>query len=427
MVRQFTENEVDPQAMEYNRSETFNLSLFKKCGDLGLLGVTASEEYGGSGLDATAATIVHEELSSADPGFCLSYLAHSMLFVNNLEQNGSPEQKTRFLPGACSGDLVCGMGMSEPEAGTDVLGMRSSATLADDGSHYVLNGTKLWITNGTVDGTTTGDAFLVYAKTGRAPKDLSMFIVEKGMPGFKLGQKLADKCGMRSSMTAELVFDNVKVPRSNVVGEEHAATFCMMRNLEIERVTLAAMSLGIARRCIERMNSYAQERKAFGQSINRFGQIQRHIAESYAEFMAGRAYAYNVANNLQLDEYGKGLDADGVKLFCTDMAKNVADRAIQVMGGNGYMGEYQVERLWRDSKVLEIGGGTSEAHHKVLGGPNGSYLITHTHAGAEVTLKRIFQHSLTLQWHLMVMLNICPRCPNAKNMVRDLMRKETLE
>jgi isovaleryl-CoA dehydrogenase len=339
-----------------------NVPLFRKLGELGLLGVTVPEEYGGSGMDATAATIVHEELSSSDPGFCLAYLAHSMLFANNLARNGNEVQKRKWLPAACEGSAVGGMCMSEPSVGTDVLGMKTTAR--EDGDAYVLNGSKMWITNGTTDGETTGDVFLVYAKTGAGPRDVSLFLVEKGMPGFSLGQQIKDKLGMRASMTAELVFEDCRVPRENLVGQRGGAAVCMMRNLEIERVTLAAMSLGIARRCVEDMNRYARERQAFGSKLNQFGQMQRLIAESYAEYMAGRSYVYQTALNLDLDSVGNGLDADGVKLYCGNMGKQVADRAIQVMGGYGYVGEYNVERLWRDAKLLEIGGGTNEAHHK---------------------------------------------------------------
>lgn len=255
MLRSFVETEVDPQALEFNRIEKFNVPLFRKLGELGILGITAGVEYGGSGMDATAAVIAHEELAAADPAFCLSYLAHSMLFVNNVNQNASHEQKLKILPGACDGSKICGMGMSEPGAGTDVLGMSTTATKSADGSYFTLNGTKMWITNGTIDGTDTGDAFLLYAKTGsgRSPNDLSAFIIEKGMPGFSLGSKIQDKCGMRASNTAELVLSDVKVPAANLVGKIGGAGLCMMRNLEIERITLAAMSLGIARRCIEVM------------------------------------------------------------------------------------------------------------------------------------------------------------------------------
>ena len=362
MIRDFTEKEVDPQAEHHDRTETFNLDLFKKVGDLGLLGITVPETLGGTGMDAVACVIAHEELSAADPGFCLAYLAHSLLCVNNLAYNAAPEQSARFLPDLCSGKTIGGMCMSEPGAGTDVLGMKTTAV--EDGDAFVLNGSKMWITNGAIDDNTLGDVFLVYARTGDSRNTVGQFIVEKGMPGFSLGQRLKGKLGMRASSTAELVFDNCRVPRSNLIGTPQGALLHMMRNLEIERVGLAAMSLGIARRCIEIMNRYAQERESFGQPLNRFGQIQRHIAESYAEYMAGRSYVYQIANTLVLDKEGQRLDSDGVKLFCSTMAKNVADRAIQVLGGYGYMSEYQVERLWRDSKLLEIGGGTIEAHQK---------------------------------------------------------------
>eukprot|EP01038_Epipyxis_sp_PR26KG_P009786 gene9786-13165_t len=369
MLRTFVESEVDPQALEFNRKELFNVELFKKLGQLGLLGITVDPEYGGSGMDAVAAVIAHEEIAAADPAFCLSYLAHSMLFVNNLSVNGNHEQKAKYLPKACTGEYIGGMGMSEPSVGTDVLGMSTTAVpITSSPNHYLINGAKMWITNGTFNGTDTGDVFLVYAKTkernGNSPAALTSFLVEKGMPGFSLGQKIEDKCGMRASMTAELVFADVQVPSSNIVGNVNEANLCMMRNLEIERIALAAMSLGIARRSIEVMSKYSQERKAFGKPIGDFGQIQKAISESYAEYMAGRSYVYNVARQLDLNSTGNGLDADGVKLYCAPMAKRVADRAIQVLGGYGYVGEYQVERLWRDAKLLEIGGGTNEAHHK---------------------------------------------------------------
>ncbi len=363
MVRSFVEKEVAPQAEEFDKTEQFNRPLFNKLGELGLLGVTAQPEFGGSGMDAVAAVIVHEELSAADPGFCLAYLAHSMLFVNNLAVNGTDEQRSRFLPGTCSGELVSGMCMSEPDAGTDVLGMGTVAV--EDGDEYVLTGRKMWITNGAISDTEMGDVFLVYAKTGsRDTREISLFLVEKGREGFSLGQKLQGKLGMRASTTAELVLEEVRVPRENLVGTPGKAVKSMMRNLAIERVTLAAMSLGIARRSVEIMNDYARERTSFGRPINVYGQIQRHIAESYAEFMAGRSYVYHVAGQLELDAFGHRVDSDGVKLYCSTMAKNVADRAIQVLGGYGYVSEYNVERLWRDAKLLEIGGGTIEAHQK---------------------------------------------------------------
>ncbi|PIE17246.1 MAG: isovaleryl-CoA dehydrogenase, partial [Proteobacteria bacterium] len=245
MVRSFTEREVDPQAEEHDRTETFNIGLFRKLGELGLLGITVDERWGGSGMDAVAAVIAHEELSAADPAFCLSYLAHSMLFVNNLSVNGDDAQRGRFLPRACSGEIICGMAMSEPGAGTDVLGMTSTARAAGDG--WVLDGAKMWITNGAVDDEELGDAFLVYARTGEGPRGVSLFLLEKGTPGFSLGQKIKGKLGMRASTTAELVFEGCHIPAANLVGSVGGAVGSMMRNLEIERLTLAAMSLGMAR------------------------------------------------------------------------------------------------------------------------------------------------------------------------------------
>ncbi|MGB5705079.1 MAG: acyl-CoA dehydrogenase family protein [Polyangiales bacterium] len=363
LVRSFTEREVDPQAESFDHAERFNIELFRQLGELGLLGITVEERFGGSGLDPVAAVIAHEELSAADPGFALAYLAHSMLFANNLQVNGNDEQRSKYLPDACTGKKVCGMCMTEPGAGTDVLGMQTTAS--KKGDRYVLNGAKMWITNGAVNDTELGDTFLVYARiVGQPRNQLSMFIVEKGFPGFSLGQKIKGKLGMRASTTAELVFEDCEVPAENLVGSEGAATMCMMRNLEIERVTLAAMSLGIARRSVEVMNRYASERTSFGKPLRDFGQIQRYISQSYAEFMAGRAYTYYTASAMKLDEPGHRLDSDGVKLFTSTMAKDIADRAIQVLGGYGYVAEYAVERLWRDAKLLEIGGGTLEAHQK---------------------------------------------------------------
>jgi isovaleryl-CoA dehydrogenase len=363
LVRDFTEREVDPQAAHHDRDERFNLPLFRRLGDLGLLGITVPTEYGGAGMDAVAAVIAHEELASADPGFTLAYLAHAMLFANNLARNGSPEQCARVLPAVCRGEHVAGMCMSEPGAGTDVLGMQTTARRRGD--EWLLSGAKMWITNGALADGELGDVFLVYARAeGAGPRELSQFVVEKGAPGFVLGQRIHDKLGMRASGTAELVFDDCRVPAANLVGREGTAMLHMMRNLEIERLTLAAISLGIARRCIEVMNRYAKERHAFGKPINEFGQIQRHIADSYAQFMAGRCYVYRTAAALDLDDQGQRIESDGVKLYCATMAKDVADRAIQVLGGYGYVGEYQVERLWRDAKLIEIGGGTIEAHQK---------------------------------------------------------------
>ena len=367
MIRDFVQEFVEPQAHEYDKKEQFNLELFRELGELGLLGITVPEQYGGAGLDAVAATIAHEELSYSDAGFGLAYLAHSMLFVNNLAYNGSEEQKTRILPKVCSGEWIGAMAMSEPDAGTDVLGLSTTAEKNKDGD-WVLNGRKMWITNGCIDDQgTPADVVWVYARTGYDEKgrtQLSTFLVEKGTPGYSVGQKIFDKTGMRASNTAELVFDDCIVPSANLVGDEGGSLIHMMGNLEIERLTLAAMSLGIARRCLHEMNKYASEREAFGVQIRSFGQMQRHIAESWAKYRAMRAYIYDTANNIKLGSAGQRLDSDGVKLFATTAAKEIADAAIQVMGGYGYVAEYHVERLWRDSKLLEIGGGTLESHQK---------------------------------------------------------------
>lgn len=365
MVREFTEREVEPQALENDRSETFNLPLFRKLGELGLLGITAPVEFGGTGMDAVAAVIVHEELSASDPGFCLAYLAHSMLCVNNIAVNASATQKAHLLPKLCRGEWVGAMAMSEPDFGTDVLGMTTAATA--QGDSYLVNGRKMWITNGCIDEAgTPGDVILLYARTGevKGRPQISTFIIEKDFAGFSVGQKIRDKLGMRASSTAELVFTDCRVPLSHLVGAEGESMHHMMRNLELERLTLAAMSLGIARRSLEIMNRYASERKAFGKPLSYFGQVQRYIADSYAEYMASRTYVYDTARRLRLEQGGQRVDSDGVKLVATTMGKNVADRAIQVLGGYGYVGEYHVERLWRDAKLLEIGGGTLEAHQK---------------------------------------------------------------
>jgi isovaleryl-CoA dehydrogenase len=359
-LREFVEREVEPQAAVHDREERFHHALFRRAGALGLLGVTLPEEYGGAGLDAAAAVQVCEALSTADPGFALAVMAHSILFAQNVAVNGNELQRKHVLPKAASGEWIGGLCMTEPEVGTDVLSLRTTARR--DGDVYRVTGRKTFITNGGIDEHTLGDCFVVYAAT--APGQISSLIVEKGMPGFALGQKWSDKLGMRASFTAELVFDDVPVPVANRMGAEGEGTLHMMRNLEIERLVLAGMSLGIAQRCLRVMVDYAGERKAFGRPIRDFGQIQRHIAEGYAEWRAARTFVYDVARRLDLAGRGQRLDADATKLFASQMAKRVADSAIQVLGGYGYMGEYVVSRLWRDAKLIEIGGGTLEAHHK---------------------------------------------------------------
>lgn len=354
MVADFAAREVGPQAEAQDAVGGLNRELFAKVGELGLLGITVPEELGGAGLDATAAVIVHEELSKFDPGFCLAYLAHSMLFVNNFLHCSNDAQKDRYLGKVISGEWVGGMGMTEPDHGTDVLGMTTTAVR--DGDHYVLNGTKTYITNGV-----EGDIFIVYAQTGGR---ISSFVVEASTPGFSKSAKIP-KMGMRASSMSELIFEQCRVPVENLLGDEGTGLTHMMRNLELERLTLAAMSTGIALRCVHEMVTYANDRRAFGQSINRFGQIQRYIGESYAATEAARCLVYNVARAVA-PEIQNRIGSDAAKLFAAPMGKQVADNCMQVLGGAGYCTEFQIERLFRDAKLLEIGGGTIESHQKNL-------------------------------------------------------------
>jgi len=354
MVRRFTEEQVEPQAAEHDEHPSLNVELLREFGELGLLGITVPAEHGGAGMDALAATIVMHELSKSDPGFGLAYLAHTLLFVNNFFNCSNDEQRARVLPKVISGEWIAGMGMTEPEAGTDVLGMRSTAVR--DGDFYVLNGRKTFITNGT-----EGHCFLVYAKLdGR----ITSFLVDRDCPGFANEAK-TPKCGMRGSSMCDLVFEDCRVPVANLLGEEGGGITHMMRNLEIERLGLAAQSLGIADRCVHIMLQYAAEREAFGGPINRFGQIQRYIAESYAETEAARCLIYHVAHSVTPTNRNR-IGSDAAKLFATPVGKRAADNAMQVLGGAGYTKEWPVERLWRDAKLLEIGGGTLESHQKNL-------------------------------------------------------------
>lgn len=353
-VADFAKKEVDPQAAEFDQKACLNVPLFKRLGSLGLLGVTIPEQDGGAGLDSVAAVIIHHELSKFDPGFTLAYLAHSMLFVNNFYHCSNAEQRARYLPKTLSGEWVAGMGMTEPGAGTDVLGM--STTAKKEGNHWILNGTKTYITNAC-----EAHCFLVYAKVeGR----ITAFIVDRTCPGFSTSHHI-DKVGMRGSTMAELVFDQCKIPEENLLGNIGGGVTHMMRNLEIERLTLAAMSVGIGDRCIEIMINYGNDRKAFGQPINQYGQIQRYIADAYAANEAAKCLTYNVARDVSADSRSR-IGSDAAKLFAAPVGKMCADYAIQVMGGAGYCREYPVERLWRDAKLLEIGGGTIEAHQKNL-------------------------------------------------------------
>ena len=383
-VRGFVLKKVEPQALEHDRDEKFNLPLFQELGGMGLLGLTVDEGLGGSGMDAPAVCIVHEELSRSDPGFCLACLAHNVLFAHNINQNASFEQKKKWLSPFCSGKKIGAMAMSETEAGTDLLAMKTKAIAHKDG--YILNGRKMWITNASIPheklapslgkgegvggGSTTPDGCLIYAVSPGSQKEknqrvrLSAFFVERGRKGFSSGQIIKGKTGMRSSTTAELILDDCFLPSFHLIGKEGGAWPSMMKNLEIERLALAAMAVGIAGRALDEMNQYASSRKAFGKSIRSFGQIQRHLAESFAEFESCRTYLYHIASLMDLKKGGFRLPSDSVKLICSERAKAISDRAIQVLGASGYVNECVVERLWRDSKLLEIGGGTNEALQK---------------------------------------------------------------
>lgn len=362
-VRTFSESFVAPQAAAHDRGEQFNRDLFRQVGELGWLGLTLPPSVGGMERDASAAVILYEELSAADAGFALSCLSHSILFAHHLASCGNAEQQQRFLPDACAGRIVAGMAMTESIGGTDVFGMQTTARREDD--NYVLNGEKMWITNGVMNEGIMGDVFLVYARTSsHGPRGLSLFLIEKGRPGFFLGRAVEGRLGVRASKSAQLVFENCVIPLANRVGNEGCAIRSMVQTLAMERLTMAAMSLGIARRALEIMNHHATQRRSFGQPLREFGQIQRHIGESYAEWMAGRTLVYHTALGMKTDSSNATLNADAAKLYCATMAKTIADRAVQVLGAYGYSGETPVERLWRDAKLFEIGGGTLEAHQR---------------------------------------------------------------
>lgn len=352
MVRDFVKAEVEPGASLRDERGTLDVALLRKCGELGLLGITVPSEAGGAGMDPTAAVVVHHELSKSDPGFCLAYLAHSMLFVNNLYYAGNEAQRARYLPKTISGEWIGAMGMTEPSGGTDVLGMRTTARR--DGDSFVLKGRKALITNAP-----EADVFLLYATVDGK---ITTFLVERGTPGLSTDDK-TPKMGMRGSTMGEIQLDDCRVPEGNVVGEVGGGVRNMMRNLEIERLTLAAMSLGIADRCMEIMVAYANDRQSFGKSLAEHGQIQRYIGESYAKTEAVRALVYAVARATSPGTQNR-LGTDAAKLFAAPVGKEVADNAMQVLGGWGYCDEFKVERFLRDAKLLEIGGGTLESHQK---------------------------------------------------------------
>jgi isovaleryl-CoA dehydrogenase len=349
--RDFARAEIAPMAEKLDTEEKFNLKAFRGMGELGVLGITADPDYGGAGLGATAATIVMEEFGKADPGTTLSYLAHSILCVNNINNNASKEQKEKYLPKLISGEHIGCMAMSEPGYGSDAVGMQTKAV--KEGDSYVLNGAKMWITNGNM-----ADVSYVYTRTGSGKKDLTTFIVEKGAPGFSVSKEI-HKMGMRTSPTAELAFQNCRVSAANRVGAEGDSTIHMMKNLEIERITIAGISLGVAQACVDQCVKYAGERKQFGKNLAHFQMIQKMIAEMATETEAMRRMLYTVCY-----EYDHGnrsnMLASMVKLQLPKMATKIALDAIQLHGGYGYSREFPVERLMRDNKLNEIGAGTNE-------------------------------------------------------------------
>lgn len=351
MCSEFAKKELAPHAEKHDTQESFNLEAFKKMGELGLLGITASVDYGGSGLGATAATIVMEEFGKYCPGTTLSYLAHSMLCVNNINANASEEQKKKYLPKLISGEHIGCMGMSEPENGSDAVGMKCRAK--KEGDHYIINGNKMWITNAQY-----ADIVYLYTRTGDNKKDLSTFIVEKGTEGFSVSKEI-HKMGMRSSPTGELSFENAKVPAANLVGEEGDSVIHMMKNLEIERLTIAGISLGIAQACVDQSFKYALEREQFGKPIGEFQMIQKMLAEMASETEMMRHFLYNICYEWDQGRVSNTA-ASMVKLQLPKMATKIALDAIQLHGGYGYSREFAVERLMRDNKLNEIGAGTNE-------------------------------------------------------------------
>src|SRR5690554_2778340 len=359
-VRGFVNRELAPRAAAIDADNAFPMDMWRKFGDIGLLGITAPEEYGGAGMGYLAHAVAMEEISRASASVALSYGAHSNLCVNQISRNGSTAQKARYLPQLISGEHVGALAMSEPEAGSDVLSMRLQAE--QQGDHFILNGSKMWITNGP-----DADVCVVYAKTApdRGAQGLSAFIVEGDSPGFSRGPKL-DKLGMRGSNTCALFFDDVRVPLSNVLGEINGGVKVLMSGLDYERVVLAAGPVGIMQACLDVVLPYIHDRRQFGRSIGEFQLIQGKVADLYTSLNASRAYLYAVARSCDLGQASRQ-DAAGVILYTAEQATRAALEAIQILGGNGYINDYPTGRLLRDAKLYEIGAGTSEIRRMLIG------------------------------------------------------------